>query len=223
MGIKLHKSLSNLETLRRWKAGEATDIKIYNNITEKEKYREEGESWTDYQGIKYKKQDGKVIKLTKTQGDVIREAIDKEFDCDKCGAKYKFAGKLDRKFLLRTGICFDCLVEYETKLRIVGLFDTYEKYKLSSYALGDLKEGKEKLKEIVEYFEKNDGDVVLPSEDGVGNDAVWKNTNKDKILKDAKTDLKKVKKFITQATKVRDNNKKEYIEGCEKFKLEVFD
>jgi len=217
MAIKLNKNHSNLDTIKLWMAGQKTDIRISNHITEKEKYRREGEEF-ELQGIKYKKENGKIIKLTKSQGDIIRECLKRV--C-KCGQNIAWGTKKDEYFFNRTGLCENCLIDYETKLRIVGAYDAYEKYKLSSYALGDLKEGKEKLKEIVDYFTKNTGDINLPCEDGVGNDAVWKNTNKDKILKDAKDDLKKVKKLITEASKIKQVNKKLYVEKCKEFKLDV--
>ena len=218
MAIKLHKSHSNLDTIKKYLAGEKLDIKVYNNITEKEKYREEGEEW-ELNGVKYKKENGKILRLTKTQGEIIREMLN--FKCNHCQMTIKWGTKRDEYFYNRTGLCENCLIEYETKLRIVGAWDVYEKYKLSSYALGDLKEGKFKLQEIVDYFKSNDGDVTLPCENGVGYDAIWKNTNKDKILKDAKYDLKKVKKLISEAAKVKQLNKKLYVEKCKEYKLDI--
>jgi hypothetical protein len=109
-------------------------------------------------------------------------------------------------------------------LRIVGAYDSYEKYKLSSYALGDLKDKKESVKSLIKFFiehPKDAGDVTLPCENGIGNDAVWINTNRDKIFDDAKSDLKKIKKLITHASKIKQVNKKLYVEKCKEFKLEV--
>jgi len=61
----------------------------------------------------------------------------------------------------------------------------------------------------------------LPCENGIGNDAVWVNTNRDLILEDAKVDLKKIKKLITQASKMKQESKKLYVEKCKEFKLNV--
>ena len=221
MAIKLNKNHSNLETIRRWVSGEKTDIKIFNNSPEKDKYREEGEEWK-IKGVKYKKQNGVAVRITKTQGDIIREAIGNGLDCKICGAKYKFVGEKDRKFLGRNGMCMDCTIDYETKLRIIGAWDSYEKYKLSSYALGDLKNNREKLVEIVNYFTNNRGDVTLPSSDGIGNDAVWKNTNRVQILKDSTEDLQKVETLITEIEKVKKTNKKLYVQKCKEFKLKPY-
>ena len=168
MAIKLNKNHSNLETIRRWRAGEATDIRVYNTITEKEKFRQEGEEF-ELQGIMYKKENGKIIKLTKSQGDIIREAIGTDICNNKtCKMQIKCGSKRDENFYHRTGLCENCLIEYETNLRILGIWEVYEKYKLSSYALGDLKDKKEKIKATVEYFSNDNGDIKLPCENGVG-------------------------------------------------------
>jgi len=219
MAIKLHKSMGNIEVIKKWQKGEKTEIKVSNHIAEKDKFRKEGEEWIDHNDIKYRKENGKIVKLTKTQGDIIREAIGNKI-C-KCKLNIKWGTKRDEYFFNRTGLCENCLIDYETKLRIVGAWDVYEKYKLSSYALGDLKDSKEKLKEIVEYFTNDNGDVKLPCEDGVGYDAVWVNTNKDKILADSKSDLKKVLKLIKEATKIKAENKKEYAKLCKQYKLDT--
>ena len=222
MAIKLNKNHSNLETIRRWMNSEKTDIRISNHISEKEKFRQDGEEF-ELQGIKYKKENGKIIKLTKSQGDIIREAMGDD-RCKFCNCSYKWMNKQDMSLYRRTGLCGDCLIEYETKLRIVGAYDSYEKYKLSSYALGDLKDKKESVKSLIKFFiehPKDAGDVTLPCENGIGNDAVWVNTNRDKIFDDAKSDLKKIKKLITHASKIKQINKKLYVEKCKEFKLEV--
>lgn len=214
---RLHKSLSNLETIRRWQNGEKTDIKIFNNILEKDRFRNNGDEW-ELNGIKYKKESGKIIKLHKTQGDLIRELIDDR--CNNCNCQVKWGTNRDIALYRRTGFCEECLVEYETNLRILGIWDNYEKYKLASYALGDLNNDKNKLDEIVKYFKTNDGDVTLPNEDG-GTDEIWKNVNKEVIVKDVKDDLKRIKKLIKESTLVKKENKKLYIETCKKFKLKV--
>lgn len=217
MAIKLHKSHSNIDTIKKYLKGEKLDIKISNHIAEKDKFRKEGEVWKDHHNIEYKKENGKIVRLTKTQGDIIREAIGNKI-C-KCGLSIKWGTKRDEYFFNRTGLCQDCLIDYETKLRIIGAWDVYEKYKLSSYALGDLKDSKEKLKEIVKYFSTDNGDIKLPCENGVGYDAIWVNTNRDKILADAESDLKKVLGLITEAKKVKTENKKEYSRLCKQYKL----
>ena len=87
-----------------------------------------------------------------------------------------------------------------------------------------MKDKKETVKSLIKFFIENPkdaGDVTLPCENGIGNDAVWVNTNRDKIFDDAKSDLKKIKKLITEASKIKQVNKKLYAAKCKEFKLEV--
>ena len=221
MAIKLHKNHSNLDTIRAYLKGDKLDIKIYNNIPEKEKHRVDGEEW-ELQGIKYRKENGKTIKLTKSQGDIIRDAIGNDVcHADGCNQNIKWGTSRDQYLYRRTGLCENCLIDYETKLRIAGIYPDYEKYKLESYALGSLKESKDKIKELIKYFTENTGDVTLPNEDGQI-DATWVNTNRDKILKDAKADLKNVKHWITTLSKTVQLYKRLYITGAKKYKLPVY-
>ncbi len=67
---------SNLDIVQDYLDGNRpfTTVGYEGNL---KKYREEGEIWTDSNGIQWKKENGKRIKLTKTQSDIIREAIGK--------------------------------------------------------------------------------------------------------------------------------------------------
>jgi hypothetical protein len=189
------------------------------HISEKDKHRHEGEKWTDPDGIQWQKLNGKIVRLTKTQGDIIREAIGDGLDCKECGAKYKWVGKQDRKMLGRTGLCYDCLIDYETKLRVLGIYDVYEKYRLAQYELGHLKELKLKITETIEYFNRTEGDVKLLAESEHDEEVVWKNTNKDKILADAEADLKNVNELLEKGVPMTAEFKAKYIEAVAKFNL----
>ncbi len=218
MNKKRFSSMSNIDVVKKYLAGERPYLTVSYNQSERDKYRNEGEEWTA-DGKQYKKVDGKTVILTKTQGDIIREAIDKAFDCRVCGARWNLCNQMDRKFLSRTGLCQDCLIEHETKLRIAGIYGAYEGYKLASYELGSLKANQDRLLEVIKYFTEGTGDIVKYAESEYDENIVWKNTNKDKILGDAMADLKKVKELIKVGTKVTKTLKKEYFAGLKKFKL----
>jgi hypothetical protein len=215
---KRYSSMSNLDVVQSYLDGKRPYLTISYNQSEKDKYRRAGEEWEE-NGMRYKREKGKTIKLTKTQGDIIRDAISNGMDCIQCGMKWKFSGKLDRKFLLRTRLCESCLIEYETKLRILGIYDPYEKYRLASYELGFLKERKLKLDEIIEYFNHNDGNVIKPAESEYDENIIWKNTNKEKIVADVTEDWKKVNELITSGTKLIKEYKKVYLNSLKKYKL----
>lgn len=210
--------MSNIDVVKKYLAGERPYLTISYNQSERDKYRKEGDEWTA-DGKQYKRIDGKTVTLTQSQGDIIREAIGKTFDCKICGLRWNLSNHIDRKFLSRTGCCQDCLIEHETKLRIVGIYDDYERYKLAAYELGYLKTNQDRLLEVIKYFTEGPGDVVKYAESEHDENIVWKNTNKDKILGDATADLKRVKELIKVGTKFTKVFKKTYFAGLKKYKL----
>jgi hypothetical protein len=210
--------MSNIDVVKKYLAGERPYLTISYHQSEREKQRVEGEEWT-IDGKKYKKVDGKHICLTKSQGDIIREAIGDTFNCKICNANWKLVNRIDQKFLSRTGLCQDCLIEYETKLRVLGIFHDYEIYRIASYELSSLKEDKIRLMEVVKYFKDNNGDIINYAESEYDNNIVWKNTNKDKILADATKDLERVNELLKIGVSATKQFKKTYRDGLKKYKL----
>jgi hypothetical protein len=209
---------SNIEIIKDYLAG-VRPISIFGYTGEVNKHRKEGERWIDSNGVEWERKGERNVCLTKTQGDLIRELTAQK--CPKCRQDIRWGTKLDRKFFFRTGLCENCLVDYETKLHIVGIYHDYEMYKLLSYQLGYLKDMREKLKEIVKYFTENAGDVEMIC-NSEGFTERWKNTNQEKILRGAKNDLKLAHRRIVEITKAIKEAKKKYIEGTSKYKLETY-
>jgi len=215
--MKKYKGLSNIDILKKYVAGERPFTTV-GYIGDSKKYREEGEKWKDADGIEWQKKNGQNIRLTKTQGDLIREMIDQKCGC---GQNIRWGSKIDQKFFNRTGLCANCLIDYETKLRILGIYPDYEAYKLISYEVGAIKDIKEKLKEVIKFFTKDSGDVqmICNSEGFIER---WKHNNPEEILDGAKRDLKLANKRILLLSKEKTKMKKKYLEGAAKFKLKTY-
>jgi hypothetical protein len=210
---------SNIDIVKDYLAGVRPFTELSMHIPEKDKFHKEGEKWKDSNGIEWQKKDGKTIRLTKTKGDIIREAIGDELNCKLCKANWKFASKNDRKFLTRTGLCEECLINYETKLRILGIYESYEKYRLASYELGHLKELKLRIAEVIETLKRTGGNVINLAENEFDNQIVWENTNKDKNIADAEKDLKDTIDLIKRGEGITKGFKKEYLKNIKKYKL----
>jgi ribosomal protein S8 len=118
-------------------------------------------------------------------------------------------------------MCENCLITYETKLRILGIYDDYEQYKMLSNELGFLKDARSKIKECLKFFSESSGDVemVCNSEGFIER---WKDINKDQILLDSTRDLKLATKKIAAITKLKKEAKKKYIENAAKYKIETY-
>jgi len=94
------------------------------------KKREIGERWTDANGTIWEQRDGYRIKDAE-RGDLLKEIQDMirmPSHCPKCNKPLDH--RLDKKFWNLEKQCFNCQVEYETKLRIKGTYQEYEKNKM---------------------------------------------------------------------------------------------
>ena len=217
--MKRAKNKSNIDILRDYVAGERPFIQV-GYAGEKVKYRKNGEKWKDKDGIEWERQDGQNKRITKTQGDIIREAIIGGQKC-KCNQDIRWGSKLDKYFFSRTGLCEGCLINYETNLRILGIYDKYERYKLISYELGRMEEGKAKIEDVIKFFSNSSGDVemICNSEGFVER---WKTTNKDDIVAEAKSDLQRLNENIEKMKTYRDEAKQLYVDGVKPYNLEVY-
>ncbi len=217
--MKKCKGKSNISIVQDYLDGVRPFTELSMHISDKDKYRKEGEKWTDTNNIQWQKLKGKSVRLTKTQGDIIREAIGTGLDCKFCGAKWKWAKLIDRKMIGRTGLCYDCLIDYETKLRVLGIYNDYEKYRLAMYELAHLKDLKHKVKETLDYFLRTDGDVNTLPESEHDSGITWKNTNKDKIVADAEADLSRIDGLLKAGVPMTAEFKKKYMDAISKYDI----
>ncbi len=79
-------------------------------------WEESGKTWTIKNGIKQ----------TITKHDKLREMVNMPLKCPECERAMK-ATKLNKKMWPIHGKCFDCVVEYETKLKATGGYEEYAK------------------------------------------------------------------------------------------------
>jgi ribosomal protein S8 len=209
-------SKSNISILRDYVDGVRPFVQVGYSPSTIEK--NPGSTWTDSKGITWKQENGYKKRVNK-QADLIHKITEEK--CSKCKSDIKWGSKLDKIFFNRTGLCENCLIDYETKLRIVGVYPYYEVYKMISYEIGSIKNAKEKISEVIKFFSESSGDVemICNSEGFIER---WKNTNKNEILSEAKKDLKLASKRIIELSKIKTKAKKEYQKGAKKFQLEGY-
>lgn len=83
--------------------------------------REESEVWEDTDGTEWTMVDGNKVK-TKT---LILQQIKMPYWCPKCGGILD--SKLHEKFWRIRGTCHNCVIKYEHKIRVEGLWPAYER------------------------------------------------------------------------------------------------
>lgn len=209
---------SNIDILKDYVAGVRPFIQVGYTGQQYVK-REIGERWTDAKGIMWEQKEGGPTRVN-VMADAVRDArgIDK---CRKCQKEIRWGGKTDQKFYFKTGLCTDCLIDYETRLRVVGIYNDYEAMKLISNELGFLRDAKSKISDTLKFFQNNTGDVTMIC-NSEGFIERWKNTNREQIIKDAKRDLQQVRQRIASLTKLKTVHKKKFLEGAKQHKLETY-
>jgi hypothetical protein len=78
-------------------------------------WEENGRTWTIKNGIKQN-----ITKL-----DAAKKALQTPLKCPKCNGTMNY--HLHQKMYKIHKMCFDCVVEYEGMLRVLGLYEQYEK------------------------------------------------------------------------------------------------
>ena len=211
-----YKNLSNIDILKKYVTGERPFIQFGYVIPDKK--RNIGEEWQDVKGITWRQENGFQTRINK-QADIIRSATVNK--CNSCGRDIRWGSRLDKVFFNKTGLCESCLIDYETKLRILGIYDIYEQYKMLSNELGFLNDAKRQIEDVIKFFSDGNPEIsmVCNSEGFVEK---WKDINREQILTDSKKDLKLARKKIIAITKAKNIAKKKYIAETVKYKLEKY-
>lgn len=155
--------------------------KAYNEYKEGDVWEENGKQWTIKNGIKQ----------TVTKLDIIRKHVLMPLTCPTCNQPMK--NKLDKIMYNIHSKCFNCVVEYETKLKTEGKFEEY-KFNINKQSLSyHLKEMENILLELLisnneESFVTEDGDIET-----------WKgnNTLKQAVIVDLQEYIQKIKETIS--------------------------
>jgi hypothetical protein len=96
--------------------------------------RKVGEKWTDEDGKSWEQlAAGKV--QTSELGDIMAETrayLDKLNTCKSDNCKTIKVGRVDKKLISKTGYCLHCLTIRESQIKVDGLWDAYEDYKIFS-------------------------------------------------------------------------------------------
>ena len=116
--------------------------------------REVGEKWFDADGNEWEQKNGYKMKLGKVWQQELHEYLNSFPNCPKDSCTCGMPKKLDEKMRKIHGMCFDCVVKMEHKIRIEGKWDEYEKRKLKENAIAWLSEAERDKNLIVEELSR---------------------------------------------------------------------
>jgi hypothetical protein len=106
----------------------------FSGADKKKVKREVGEKWTDDNGKTWEQLEaGKIetSELGDTMADV-RAYLDKLNTCKSDNCKTIKVGRVDKKLISKTGYCLHCLTIREAQIKVDGLWEAYEDYKIYS-------------------------------------------------------------------------------------------
>jgi hypothetical protein len=150
---------------------------------EADKKREVGEKWVDGQGVQWEQKDGFRTNLTKM--DEVREFLQKISRCSSPECKTVKYSTADKKAIVKTTMCLDCLSKVETKLRVDGTWPFYEDYKITLNKLGYIRDIKSQMEEALLGIKQQ---VEMVNENGTISKWQW-DINIEKVKEDIKKDI----------------------------------
>jgi len=185
---------SNLDIVKDYVEGNRPFVQVGYDPNLNNNKRKEGEEWEDGQGNKWIWKNGSKRKVSKLANIKIEQR------CSICNADMKFGNYLDDRFYPKTGKCYDCSISFDSKLKTLGVYADYERYKIYNNMLSEMNDFKKNIIESIDYLEKNT-DQKLQFFNDDGSQEFWTDdTDKvQKVLSDLKKDLQDVEDNIKKA------------------------
>jgi len=150
---------------------------------EADKKREIGEKWVDSDGVQWEQKDGFRTNLTKM--DEVREFLQKISRCSSPECKTVKYSTVDKKAIVKTTMCLDCLSKVETKLRVDGTWPFYEDYKITLNKLGYIRDIKSQMEEALLGIKQQ---VEMVNENGTISKWQW-DIDIEKVKENIKKDI----------------------------------
>ena len=121
------KDVERMRNLIKGDTGKSAELQV-GYTAKKEDYKE-GDVWEE-NGKQWTIKDG--IKQTATKLDRVKKEAIMPLFCPNCGSLMK--NRLDTKMYKVHKTCFDCVIEMESKLKIEGKYDEYQRNMISKNA-----------------------------------------------------------------------------------------
>ena len=124
----------------------------------KKEDRKVGDNWSD-EHYNYEKKDGYILKTGKNHQafQEIRNYLEEKSKCKNSECKTVKLSKKDKTFIEKGGFCMDCTIEREHQLRVAGIFEDYQNYKVWTrmvlYGRGKIDQYKQSIDDLKEEYE----------------------------------------------------------------------
>jgi hypothetical protein len=157
-----------------------------------------GDRWFDADGNEWEQKEGYTVKLGKEWQQELQTYLKSFPNCRKEKCTCSMPKRLDEKMRRIHGMCFDCVIDMEHKIRLQGKWDEYEKMKIKENALAWLKEAEKDKDAIAEELSK------LDFANEFGDSEKWTvNISKEDLLKKIEAEFEEFKRdFIDKLDNV---------------------
>ena len=174
----------------------------FSDIKEEDTKRKVGDIWDDADGNVWEQKDFGKVKQSKMSNVMaeLRNYIEKQSQCkaDDCDVSGKFS-KPDKKLISKTGYCAGCLAKRELTIKLDGLWESYEEYRIYSnmadYGTDIIEKWNQALSEVgnIHEYVNDDGSVEQ-----------WQSNDDVQTLKaQIEDDIKNGKKELTEVIEKR--------------------
>jgi hypothetical protein len=176
--------------------------------------RNVGERWTDENGKSWQQYEAGKIEVSEL-GDIMAETrayLDKLNSCKAEDCKTIKLGRVDKKLVSKTGYCTTCLAKKERVIKLDGLWDAYEDYKIYSNMIAY---GNDVIAQFKQAYNDAKQTYEVVQEDG--KIETWSmERDVDELKAEILLDIVNFEKEVEQATKLRN-------EAYEKLKDKNYD
>jgi len=182
--LKKEFSQSTVQRMRNiisHKAGDRTQVqtgweKNQQDYKEGDIWEQNGKKWTIKNGIKQ----------TITKLDNLKKLVVLPLTCPNCKTPFK-VHNANKKMYSIHGMCLDCVTEMETKLKIEGKYDQYEKNMLNQNKNANLEE----FEMALEAWMNENNSFITEA----GDIESWGNIDKTKMYEEIKSNIEKLKQI----------------------------
>lgn len=153
--------IDNVEDVKKLLHGEhesqnRVQVGYSGEKSEDTEIRKVGDKWFDSDGNEWEQKNGYKVKLGKVWQQELHEYLTTFNNCPKETCTCSMPKRLDEKMRRIHGMCFDCVIDMEHKIRLEGKWDEYEKQKVKQNAIAWLTEAERDKNLIAEELSKLD-------------------------------------------------------------------
>jgi hypothetical protein len=173
---------SDVQRMRNLITGKSGDkTQVLGGYEKTQEVHKEGDTWEE-DGKKWTIRNG--IKQSITKLDKFKKILHFPLCCPKCTKPMK-ANEVNKKIYSIHGMCLDCSIEMESKLKLEGKYEEYERNIINNNKNASLEEFERALESwLVEKdtFVSEDGDIEN-----------WSGGDKTKIYEELKSKIEELK------------------------------